>query len=530
MDFIQPLVEGFLLLGRPLLLVLVIGGTMWGLLAGALPGIGSPVAVGVMIPFTFLMDPAEAIAMLVAISFATGYGNSIPAVLVGVPGNTSAFLTAIDGYALHRKGQSGLGLGAAYFGTVMSQWIGLVMFTIMVIPLSRLPYHFLAPELFALYFMGMAAVIALTGKNVLKGLIAGAFGIALSLVGPDPVTNLPRLTFGIRDLQTGLETVPVVIGLIAVGELLRSLRQLYGWGDLSQDFSLKFPKLREYKRMVLPTLAGGVIGSLVGAIPGLGSTPAAALGYQQARLFSKHPEEFGEGSVDGIAANEAAGSAANAGELVPTLGLGIPGSATTALLLGALTIHGLLAGPLLIIDTPELLHAAIAGGIGGTLFVGATGAIIAKRLLRLALMDRQIVLTTAMFIIVVGIFAVRQSMFDVWVLLLFSIAGYFMLRYGYSPAAAGLGLILGSGFETNLRLGLMMSNDSWAQFFMRPYTLPIMLFAIAFLGWGVFSTVKIMRRERERAAKIAAEEEAAGAGVDGGPADGSAGIGSEPQP
>lgn len=525
MDFINPLVQGSALLLDPLVLFLVIAGTLWGLLAGALPGIGSPVAVGVMIPFTFLMGPVEAIAMLVAISFATGYGNSIPAVLVGVPGNTSAFLTAIDGYALHRKGQSGLGLGAAYFGTVMSQWVGLVMFTVMVIPLSRLPYHFLAPELFALYFMGMAAVIALTGKNVMKGLIAGAFGIALSLVGPDPVTNLPRLTFGIRDLQTGLETVPVVIGLIAVGELLRNLRQIYGWSDLSADFRIKFPRLREYRRMIAPTLGGAVIGTIMGAIPGLGSTPAAALGYQQARLFSKHPEEFGEGSVDGIAANEAAGSAANAGELVPTLGLGIPGSATTALLLGALTIHGLLAGPLLIIDTPELLHAAIAGGVGGTIFVGATGAIIAKRLLKLALMDRQIVLVSAIFIIVVGIFAVRQSMFDVWVLLVFSLAGYFMLRYGYSPAAAGLGLILGSGFETHLRLGLMMSDNSPVQFFTRPLTAPIMLFAIAFLGWGVFSTWKILKRERLLAAELEAEEESGGPGRHG-----DVGAGTEPTP
>lgn len=497
MDILGPLTEGLKLLSSPPVVILAILGTCWGLLAGALPGIGSPVAVSVMLPFTFLMNSTQAIAFLVAISIATGYGNSIPAVLVGVPGTASAFLTSIDGYALHRRGQSGLGLGAAYFGTVTSQWVGILLFTIMVVPLSRLPYHFLGPELFALYMLGLAAVVSLTGKNVVKGLIAAAIGISVSIIGRDPISGIPRFDFGIAGMREGLEIVPVAIGVIALGELLRNMRQVYSWGDLSTNFSIKFPGWKVYKTLLPATMTGSVIGTFIGAIPGLGSVPATMVSYQQAKFFSKKPWEFGNGSIEGIAANEAGGSSANAGELVPTLGLGVPGSTTGALLLGALTIHGLVPGPLLLQQTPELLHAAIAGGVAGTIFVGLTGAVIAKKLLRLALMDRSVVLVGAIFVILVGIYAVRRSMFDVAALLLFGAVGYCMYRYGYSPAAFALGLILGRGIEGNLRRGLVLTDNDPIAFVTRPYTLPILLLALAFLSWGVYSTWKVNQRETD---------------------------------
>lgn len=501
-DVIGPLIGGIGLFLVPSVIVALVAGMLWGSFAGAMPGFNQTLAVGIVLPFTFALGPVEAISFLVAISVGVSFGNSIPAILVGIPGTASAVLTAIDGHTLHKQGKSGLALGIAYFAATVGQFLSTIFFVLMVVPLSQLAYLFLAPELFALTFMGMTAIVSLTGKNVVKGLIAAGIGIGLTMVGPDPIGTVQRFSFGITDLRNGLQIVPLTLGLVAFSEILRASRQAHDWRGLVVGFDAKFPRWSELRRTIPSVLGGTVIGTFIGAIPGMGGTPAAAVSYQQSKMLSKHPEEYGKGSVEGVAANEAAQNAAQAGEMVPTFGLGLPTTDSMVLLLAAMTIHGLVPGPLLIQETPEMLHAAVAGLLGATLLIVLIGWRISSLLLKVVTIDRRLVLVSAMALMIIGVYALRQSIFDLYVLLGTGLLGYFMSRYGYSTAAAAIAVVLGAYSEAYLRQGLNLMRNDWGQFLSRPITAGILIFAGLILIYGIYTNVREGRSAKQAISAI----------------------------
>ncbi|MBB5790124.1 tripartite tricarboxylate transporter permease [Jiangella mangrovi] len=490
------------LLTHPAVLFAIAVAVVWGACCGVLPGVGSGLGIGVVVPLTFSMDAVTAVAFLVTISVAVSFSNSLPAVLLGVPASPAAFLTAIDGYALHKQGKSGLALGSTLFGAVLGQLVSIPFFVLLVVPLSTLTYTFLSPELFALYCLGLVAVVSLTGKNVIKGLMAAALGVAISLVGPDPVNAVARFSFDVPELRGGFQTIPAVLGLVTISEIIRSMRQNYNWEDIlpTSKSMARFPGFRALKPIYRPVATGALIGTLIGAIPGMSGTASAVMSYQQAKLTSKTPEKFGKGSIEGVAANESAANASQAGEMVPTLGLGIPGSDSMVLVLGALMLQGFVPGPMLMQESPELLHATVAGLLGGSLLLLAFGWPLARLLLRVIHLDRRVILPLVFVVTHVGIYSLRQSLFDVIVLLGFGIIGYFMIRYGYSTAAAAIGLLLGAGFESNLRQGMLLADSSFWQFVSRPWTASILLAALALLAYGIYGTVKTTRRERAQLA------------------------------
>lgn len=492
-EFFGPLLGGVGILGDPFIWVLILAGTVLGVIVGALPGVGATLAYGLVLPFTFLMDPVQAVAFLLSIGVGNQFGNSIPAVLIGLPGSPSTVLTVADGFTLHKQGKTGLALGMAYVGALVGQSVSILFFVALVVPLSGLAYVFLAPELFSLYVLGMVSIVSLTGKSVLKGLIAAAIGLMIGVVGLDPVTLAPRFEFGTRELRNGLDPAPVVIGLLAVSELFRQARQTFQWSEVSAVVETRFPPLAALRRTAPAMFLGTVIGTLVGAIPGAGSTPGALISYQQAKLISKHPEEFGRGSIEGIAANEAAQNASNSGELIPTLGLGIPVSGTSVLLLSALTLQGLIPGPSLVTRTPELLDASVAGLLGGTLFLLITGWWMSRAMMRVVSINRSAVIIVCLAIVILGIYSLSGRSFDVLVCLTFGVAGYFMLRYGYSVAAASLTAILASEFERTLRQGLNLMDNDPVRFFTRPITASILLFAAAMLVYGLVASRRSSR-------------------------------------
>jgi putative tricarboxylic transport membrane protein len=496
--FFNSLIQSLAIAADPFLLIVIFAGVLWGCAAGALPGVTSVIAIGVMVPFTFGMPPTYAVAFLVAINVGVSFGNSIPAILVGLPGTPSAVLTALDGYTLHKQGKSGLALGVTYYASVFGQFLSIFLFLLMVVPLAQLTYVFLSPELFALYFLGTTAIISLTSRNILKGMVAAAFGLTIATVGRDPLSAVTRFDLGFVELRAGIEAVPVVIGLLAVSELFRSMRHSFRWDALATTYTATFPNLGELRRVTPAVLLGTTIGSIVGAIPGLGGTAAAVLSYQQARLMSKHPEEFGRGSTEGIAANEAAQNAAQAGEMVPTFGLGIPGSGAMVVLLGALLMHGFIPGPLMIIEAPELLYASVTGLLVATVMLALIGWSIARLLLKLVTFDRSLVLVGALLLTMVGTYSIDRSVFDVFLLILFGVVGYFMLRYGYSTAGAAIAVVLGEGLETNLRAGLLLMEGDIVAFLSRPWTAIIVLFSIFLLVYG---TVNMLRLSRSEAAQ-----------------------------
>lgn len=495
MDFLQPMIGGLALMGDPFLWLAVAAGTVFGVIAGAMPGIGTTLAFGLVLPFTFVMSPVIGVAFLLSISVGVGYGNSIPAILMGIPGNPAAILTVIDGHTLHKRGESGLALGVSFVAALGGQLVSILMFILLVVPLMGLAYHFSFPEIFGLYCLGFVALISLAGDNMVKGLMAAAFGISVGLVGLDPINMVARLDMGFREVRSGFEEVAVVIGLLALSELFRSSRQIFQWKDRTDGTAGgRFPAFSRI-RPAIPAMVGGtVVGTFVGAIPGAGATPAAMISYQVAQMMSKHPEEFGKGSIEGIGANEAAQNASNSGELIPTLGLGIPVTGSMVLLLAALSVQGFVPGPLMVSNAPELLYAAIAGLLASTLLLLATGWSMARLMLRAVQLDRQIVIVLAIAMTVIGIYSINTRVFDVAVALGFGVIGYFMLRYGYPTAAAALGVFLGKEFERSLRIGLNMNNNSFVDFITRPITLTIILVALGLLVWGIVKRAQMHRR------------------------------------
>ena len=498
--FIQTFASAFQMMLDPSILLVMLLGAVIGSVAGSLPGITTTLAVSVTLPFTFSMSPTAAVAFLVAITVGVNYGNSIPAILVGVPGNPSAVLTAIDGYKLHIRGESGLALGTQYFAALIGQLVSTVFFVALVVPLSQLLYVFLTPELWALHLLGLTAVVSLVGKNAFKGMVAALFGLAVAFVGPDPVSLMPRFTFGFFELRSGFEVVPVVIGVLAISELIRSSRQIYAWKEVSGGFRGKFPSWHHLRSMLKPILIGAVAGTGFGVVPGAGGTAGTFIAYQQAKVWSKHPEEFGNGSVEGLAANESAQNAGQAGDMVPTFGFGIAGSGSMVLLLAALTVHGIVPGPLLVKETPEMLYAATAGLIGAALILGIIGWPIAKALLHIVTIDRSVVLTVALVMSIVGVYALRNSTYDVVVMMAFGVVGYFMLRYGYSVAAFALAVVLGENFEGLLRRGILLEGGDFGAFVSRPITAAMIVASIVLLALGIASTMRASRKAKTRAA------------------------------
>jgi putative tricarboxylic transport membrane protein len=496
-QFLSSLTGGVLVLGDPYVWLLLLIGTMLGVIVGALPGIGATVAYGLVLPFTYFMGPVPAVAFLLSIAVGNQVGNSIPAILIGLPGSPATILTVADGFALHKKGETGLALGIAYLGALGGQAVSILFFVALVVPLSGLTYVFLAPELFSLYVLGMVSIISLTGKSIPKGFVAATFGLLIGVVGLDPVTMSPRFDFGTRVLRNGLDVEPVVIGLLAVSELFRQARQTFQWSEVSGNLVARFPSWAQIKRCIPPMFIGTVTGTFVGAVPGAGTTPAALISYQQARVISRKPEEFGKGSIEGIAANESAQNAANSGELIPTLGLGLPVSGTAVLLLSALTMQGMVPGPSLVSRSPELLNASVAGLLGGTIILVFTGWWLSRSMMRVATVNRSAVIILCLAIVMLGIFALERQIFDVWVCLTCGVIGYFMTRYGYSVAAASLAAILASEFERTLRQGLNLFDNDFILFLSRPIAGTIIFASLVILLLG------ILRLRRERRAALA---------------------------
>ncbi|GFG54137.1 hypothetical protein CQY20_21010 [Mycolicibacterium agri] len=495
--FAEAITAGVAILGHPMMWVAIAVGAIVGVIFGAMPGVGTTLAYALILPFTFQLDIVTTIVLLMSVSVGSQYGNSIPAILVGVPGSPAAALTVIDGYTMHKRGETGYALGIAFVGAIFGQIVSILFFIAAIIPLAALAYFFLQPELFALYLFGLVAIVSLTGRNVLKGLMAVAMGLLIAVVGLDPVNATTRFTFDIPWLRGGIDATIVVIGLLALSELLRQTRQNFQWNSNGGRFKARFPNWRRFLP-VMPAMFGGtVVGTVIGAVPGAGATPAAMIAYQNARIMSKHPEKFGKGAPDGIAANEASQNASNSGELIPTLGIGIPGSGSMVLLLAALSLNGFVPGPHLVSESPELFHAVVAGLLGSSIFIILTGWVMARGMVKLLTINRSVVIVLSIATVVLGVYSLQFRVMDVAICFGAAAVGYFMLRYGYSTPAAALAVVLAGGFEASLRHGLSVFDNDPTVFFARPIALSILCLALAFLVIGIRRTAKVARQERE---------------------------------
>ncbi|MGH3321354.1 MAG: tripartite tricarboxylate transporter permease [Streptosporangiaceae bacterium] len=466
-------------------------GVVLGTVIGLLPGLGSATGVALLLPVTFTLPPVTAMIMLAGIYYGCQYGSSISSTLISTPGDSASAVITFEGYPLARRGLGGRSIAISAISSFVSG-------TLTVIPLMALApvfvgfaLHFGPPETFALVLLGMLAIVGFTGRSPAKGLAMGAFGVALAMIGLDPQTGIARFSFGQVQLYGGIGFVPVIIGLFAVSEVLNQV----GRGGAKpirtrmRDMLVTRGDLRQV-RWSIPR--GGVTGFFIGVLPGAGATLASFFAYEIERRVSKHKERFGKGALEGVAAPEAANNAAANAAFVPTLTLGIPGSETTAILLGAFLIFGIQPGPLLFTHQPALVWGLMASFYIGNVFLLVLNLPFAPLLASILRLRYAFLYPLILFLALIGAYSIQNRMWNVWLALAFGLIGYFMRKYDYPAPPVILGLILGGLMEKNLVQTSQMAGGNLMIFFHRPIALA--LFAIGFAVLLGPYAVKAVRR------------------------------------
>ncbi len=479
---------------QPEILLLVVAGTLLGIVVGALPGISGSTTTALLLPLTITMSPNAALAFLGSIYCAANYGGSITAILINTPGDPSASATAFDGYPLAQRGEAGRALGMSAVASAIGGIFSVVVLIVAAPLLARLAYQFGPPEYFALALFGLSMVAAVGGESPAKNLLAAACGVLLATVGLDLTTGVERFTFGVPALSDGLDFIPVLVGLFAVAELFERVAQRGVVQEYIKLKSIEMPTWADFRKCAKAISLSSVIGTFIGILPALGATTAALICYNETRRWSKHKEEFGKGAIEGVAGPEAANNAAVGGAMVPTLALGIPGSTTTAIILAGLLIQGVRPGPHLFNEQPTLLYVVFGSMLMCNLLYLVFGFTFARGFARLARIPECYLWPSVFILSVVGAYAPNQSLVDVMIMLGFGVVGYMFRRYGFSPAPLIMGLVLGKMVEETLKQSLLIFDQDWTQFFARPIV--VALFAITVLG--IFTPVLLRAWRRLR--------------------------------
>jgi len=480
----------------PYLLGVIILGTLGGVIVGAMPGLSSTMATALLLPFTLTMEPVPAISLLSALYCAGTFGGSITAILVNAPGAPPAAATAFDGYPLAQKGFAGKALGMAAFSSVIGGIFSVIVLIVAAPLLARVAYSFGPPEYFALAIFGLSMLATISGESALKNLIGGAFGVLIATIGMDFTTGIDRFTFGNWELSEGIHFIPVMIGLFAGAEFIKQSGKLDQKRVRVVLDAVKLPSRAELKESLGTIARSCGIGSFIGLLPAEGGTVAAMMGYNEAKRFARDKSQFGKGDLRGIAGPEAANNAATGAAMVPTLALGIPGSATTAIILGALMVHGIRPGPHLFTEQPTLLYSIFLAMLIANIAFGVFGFIGARYFARITLIPIEFLWPAVFILACVGAYALEQSMLDVWIMIVGGLLGFVLQRFGFSAAPIIMGLILGNLLEGTLKQSLIIFDHSWFGFLERPIVVTFLVLTIASISLPLISE---MRARRKRA-------------------------------
>lgn len=481
---------------RPESLLYIAGGTLGGLVIGALPGLTATMGVALLIPLTFGMNPILGLNMLLGIYIGGIYGGCISSILLRTPGTPASAATVLDGYPLARQGLAGKALGMATIASFVGGFLAAIVLVTLAPQLAAFALQFGAPEYFALALFGLT-IIASLSEDILKGLIAGALGVLVSTVGADPVSGTLRYTFGVQDFAGGFAFVPALIGLFALSEVFVQMEDIFASRVKPVVFSRKLPDLSDLRASMSAMLRGSAIGTIIGIIPGTGSGTASWIAYNEVRRTSSEPEKFGTGHLPGIAATESANNAVCAAALIPLLALGVPGDVVTAVLMGGLMIHGLAPGPVLFESRPDIIVGMFGGTFVATVFMLIFGLLGIPLFSRILMMPKRLLAMTIVAFCFIGSFAINLNTVDLYTMVGFGVLGWLMQKYGFSQAALCIALILGPMAESNLRRGLLQTNDDLLAFVSGPVTL-------FFLALTVLSiAVPILRQRKKRKSGIA---------------------------
>ncbi len=476
MDVFESLMIGFQSLATWQAMVMIIMGVIFGVLAGAMPGLSPSTAVALLVPFSYTMSPSLALILLTSIYIATNYGGSITAVLINTPGTPAAAVTTFDGYPLTKQGKAGKGLGMALIASTIGGIVGVCILILFAVPLAKFAVTFSAADYFALALFGLATIASLSTGNVIKSLIAIVTGLLIKSIGIDPISGVSRFTFDSDHLYDGFNLIPALIGLFAVSVVFAEFEHMMQKSKSAQKICSKFPSMIECWKVKWTILQSSVIGTIVGIFPGAGATIASFLSYDWAKRSSKTPDQFGKGCLEGVAAAEGANSSSVGGALVPLLALGIPGSATGAVLLGAFMLHDLNPGPMLFQSNPEIVYGIFASLIVANILMLLLGFIGNRLFIKVISIPRHILYPMILVLAVMGSFSVNSSLFDVCACLGFGVMGWLFKRYNYPVAPVVLGIVLGRMVEENFRRAVMMGG--YKVFFTEPLSLIMICLAV----------------------------------------------------
>jgi len=480
MDVLNGLLHGFAVAMTPMNLVMCLVGTLLGTVIGVLPGLGPAATIAMLLPLTLKLDPTGAMIMLAGIYYGAKYGGSTTSILLNVPGESASIVTCLDGYQLARKGRAGAALGMSAIASFVAGTFGVVALMLVAPPLAQLSLAFSAPEYFGLMALGLAMVVLLAGESLTKALLAMFVGLWIATIGTDLFTSTSRFTFGQVSLLGGIEFVTVAIGVFAVGEVMANMEPTKAPDVLPVPKGLRnlLPTWDDIKRCRFAFLNGSIVGFIIGVLPGAGGTISSFVSYGIEKAVSKHPEKFGTGVIEGVAAPEGANNADTAGALVPLLTLGIPGGSSTAILLAALILWGFKPGPLFIQESPELFWGLVASMYIGNVALLLLNIPLVPVFARLLKMPGYAMYPMVLGVAIVGVYSDANSLFDLGLLAGFGLLGYAMRKFDYPSAPLVLGLVLGDAMEKALRQALMMSQGDIAVL-ARP--IPTVLLSIAAL-------------------------------------------------
>jgi len=483
MEVLTGLMHGFGVALQPLNLLWCFLGVVLGTVIGIMPGLGPPATIAMLLPLTFLMNPASAMIMLAGIYYGAKYGGSTTSILLNVPGESASVVTCIDGYQMAKKGRAGAALGMAAIASFVAGTVGVVGLMLVAPPLARLSLAFSSPEYFGLMALGLAMVVLLAGRSMVKALLATLVGLWLAGIGTDLFSQTSRFTFGQMELLSGIDFVVVAIGVFALGEVLANMEERGAAPMIEVPKGLRnlLPTLQDLKDSRFAFVNGSVVGFLIGVLPGAGSTIASFISYGIEKAVSKHPEKFGHGAVEGVAAPEGANNSETGGALVPMLTLGIPGSGTTAVLLAALVLWGFKPGPLFISENPAMFWGLVASMYIGNVMLLILNLPLVPLFAQVLRAPVYVLYPLILGISVVGVFSTSGSLFDVWLLAGCGLLGYLMRKLDFPSAPLILGLVLGGAMERALRQSLMMSDGHLSILVSRPVSAVMLSLALLIL-------------------------------------------------
>lgn len=481
-------------------LVPLVVGTLIGVIGGALPGITITMTIIVVLPFTFGLEPLQGLAAMIGVYVGGETGGLITSCLLGIPGKPSSVATMFDGFPMSRRGEPGRAVWLGVYASLIGGLLGAIVLVASTGPLARLALEFGPWEYFSLFILALSMVAGLVESSMVKGLIAGGLGLVVTVLGNDPVMGKERLSLGISTLEGGIPFLPVLIGTFAFAQIMSDIEKLGADQQLQTEAAKSVNLAVNHLKVLWEILSrpfvllwASFIGLVVGVLPAIGGSAANMLAYDQAKKFSKHPEQFGKGAPEGIIASEASNNANVAGSLVTIMAFGIPGDAVTAVMLGALTIHGIQSGPLFVSQNGPLAYGMFAAYILAHPVVLIILAVLMRWMIRIVTVPKSVLFPMVLVLCVIGAYALGNTMSSVWILLVFGVFGYVMVKLGFPLAPFILGVILGDQIEINLIRALMTDPDPM-QFLLRPISGALLLASVLSIAAAIWQHVRQKRR------------------------------------